>query len=109
MPELFARGRRLDLELPIVVRGDAAEGGFADSSVTINISSRAVCFESHRRLSIGSSLALEIALPEPLRRHFGGEAVYRTRAVVYRVEATPKPSFRVVARFVRPAAKAPAG
>jgi hypothetical protein len=102
VPEFFDRARRLELKLPLEVRGaDSAGTAFADSAVSVNVSSGAVCFESGRRLDVGASLVLEIALPEALRRHFGGEPVYRTRAVVYRVEpAAAGGRLRVVARFV---------
>lgn len=100
MPELFDRERRLGLELPIEVRGrDSAGAAFAESGVTVNVSSGAVCFETGRRHEVGAPLDVEIALPEPLRRHFEGRASYRSRAVVYRVEPAGS-GWRVVARFV---------
>lgn len=110
MADIFDRARRLELELSIEVCGEDASGGrFRETSTTINISSGAVCFESARRIEIGASLDLEIALPEALRYHFGGEAVYRTRAVVYRVEPAAPHRIRVVARFVGGATPAAAG
>jgi len=99
-PELFDRARRLDLSLPMEVRGEDASGAlFRESCVTLNIAGGAVCFESDRRFEIGAPVELEISLPEALRRHFGGETVYRTRAVVYRTEPAPRSRTRIVARF----------
>ncbi len=44
---------------------------------------------------------MQIALPPPLRRHFGGKAVYRARAVVCRVEPSLSDGvFRVGVRFL---------
>lgn len=100
MPELPDRERRLHLELDLEVRGrDRAGAAFVDSGVTVNVSSGAVCFETGRRHEIGAPVEVEIALPEPLRRHFGGRATYRSRAVVYRLEPAGS-GWRVVARFV---------
>lgn len=103
MPEIFDRERRLDLELPIEVRGrDTSGAAFTESAATANVSSGAVCFESGHRHEIGSSLEVRIALPEPLRRHFEGRAEFRSRAVVYRVEPAGSQGWRIVARFVEP-------
>ena len=101
VPEIFDRSRRLELSLPIEVAGEDASGApLRESCVTVNIASGGVCFESSLRLGIGMPVNLEISLPEKLRRHFGGEAIYRTRAVVYRTEPGPGGRTRIVARFV---------
>jgi len=101
VPELFDRDRRLDLELPIEVRGrDTGGAAFVDSTVTVNVSSGAVCFDSRRRHEIGAIVEVRIDLPEPLRRHFDDRASYRSRAVVYRAEPAGSSGWRVVARFV---------
>jgi hypothetical protein len=101
VPELFDRERRLELELPLRVTGsDDAGAGFEESAVTLNVSGAALCFESVRRLEVGQSLDLEVTIPEGLRRHFGGERLFRTRSVVYRVEPASEGRLRVVARFV---------
>jgi len=102
MPEIFERARRLHLELELEVRGqDPSGAAFAESCRTVNISSGAVCFDCPRRLAVGGSVELSIALPEALRRHFGGRPVYHARARVYRIEPAPEAGgHRVVARFV---------
>jgi hypothetical protein len=102
MPEIADRGRRVGLHLPIDVSGrDAAGAPFADATESLNVSGGGLCFESGRRLELGSRLMLHIQLPPRLRRHFGGRPVYRARAVVCRVESLPdRPAAKVGVRFL---------
>jgi hypothetical protein len=87
MSTLADREKRVGLNLPLNVSGQDAGGHhFAEATRTVNISGGGVCFESHQNLLVGSRLSLHIELPENLRRHFAGRAVYRARAVVCRVE-----------------------
>jgi hypothetical protein len=96
------RERRRGLRLPLEVRGrDAVGRSFSESTHSVNISGGGVCFESRQKLSIGARLELEIELPPALRRHFGGRARYRARALVCRVEHfEDEPGYRVGARFL---------
>ena len=87
MATITAREKRVGLHLPLEVSGhDAAGSTFAESSRSVNVSGGGLCFETRRTLIVGARLIVQIALPPPLRRHFGGKAVYRARAVVCRVE-----------------------
>ena len=55
----------------------------------------------HRSLPVGGRLALRIAVPPALRRHFGGQAVYGVTAVVCRLEHVEGDAhYRVGVRFV---------
>jgi PilZ domain len=96
------REKRVGLRLSLDVSGqDAGGADFAHSAHTINISGGGVCFETPRHLLVGTHLLLNIQIPAPLRGHFGGQPVYRARAVVCRVERFEgQPSSRIGARFL---------
>ena len=84
---LVEREKRVGLHLPVEVRGeDAAGARFTEYTRSVNVSGGGICFESHRKVSIGARLHLTIELPAGLRRHFGDKDVYSARAVVCRVE-----------------------
>ena len=87
MSTLASRQKRVGLHLPVAVAGrDAAGSKFAEDTRTLNVSGGGLCFETGREIGMGSRLDLSIQLPPPLRRHFGGRAVYAVRAVVCRIE-----------------------
>ena len=96
------REKRAPLKLAVEVSGEDASGAeFTHPARTINISGGGVCFESPRNLLVGTRLLLQIQIPPPLRGHFGGQDVYRARAVVCRVEHLEgQPVSRVSARFL---------
>ncbi len=96
------REKRLELNLPVEVHGEDANGArFTEFTRSVNVSGGGICFESHRRIAIGARLALVIELPASLRRHFGNREVYRARAVVCRVERSAgEDASRVGARFL---------
>jgi hypothetical protein len=102
MVELLERSRRVPLSLAIEASGQDAGGhAFDESTRTVNISGGGVCFESHRRLTVGSELTLTIQLPESIRKRFGDRPVYKARAVICRVERFEGQQFsRIGARFV---------
>jgi len=100
---LVERERRVALHLPVEVRGEDVAGvPFTEHTRSVNVSGGGICFESHRKVAIGSRLQLSIELPVHLRRHFGDQDVYKARAVVCRVERASGPeSARIGARFLR--------
>jgi hypothetical protein len=102
MATITEREKRVGLHLPLEVSGDDASGtAFAESSRSVNVSGGGLCFETGRTLIVGARLIVQIALPPPLRRHFGGKAVYRARAVVCRVEHSLSDAvYRVGVRFL---------
>jgi hypothetical protein len=82
-----SRQKRVGLHLPLDVGGrDAGGSRFSEATRTLNVSGGGLAFETGRDLPMGSRLELSIALPPPLRHHFGGKATYAVRAVVCRVE-----------------------
>lgn len=99
---VWQRDKRLSLQLPVEVRGEDAAGSlFRELTRTVNVSGRGICFESHRNIVIGARLDLAIELPPALRRHFGDVEVYRSRAVVCRVERfSGEAASRIGARFL---------
>ena len=101
---LVKRTKRVDLHLPVEVRGeDAAGSPFTELTHCLNVSGGGILFESHRRVPVGARLSLRIELPVTLRHHFGDRDVYRARAVVCRVEqAEGEVTRRVGARFLGP-------
>jgi hypothetical protein len=102
MAQITDRERRVGLHLPLDVSGQETTGAsFRDSTQTLNISGGGLCFETHRELTIGARLALQIQLPPPLQKHFGGQATYKARAVVCRAErASDRDLARVGVRFL---------
>lgn len=106
MAEMSARERRLGLHLAVEVAGrDAAGTAFTESTRSLNISAGGICFESVHKLAVGSRLTLEIALPPPLRSHFGGSAIYRVGTAICRVERLEgQTAYRASGRFLAEAA-----
>lgn len=96
------REKRVGLHLPVDVSGlDAIGSTFAETTRSLNISGGGICFESHQNLLVGSRVTLHIQLPPPLRKHFGGRAVYRARAVVCSMQRFEgQPVARIGARFL---------
>src|SRR5271156_5219928 len=87
MARITVREKRVGLRLPLEVSGhDAGGAAFAESSRSVNVSGGGLCFETGRTLVVGARMTVQVALPPLLRKHFGGKAVYRARAVVCRVE-----------------------
>jgi len=102
MVHMTDRERRVGLHLPLEVSGQEVSGAsFSEESRTVNISGGGLCFETHRELTIGGRLALQIALPAPLQKHFGGKAIYKARAVICRAErSSGQDVARVGVRFL---------
>lgn len=100
---LVEREKRVALHLPVEVRGEDVGGvRFTEHTRSVNVSGGGICFESHRKVAIGTRLRLSIDLPVNLRRHFGDKDVYQARAVVCRVERpSGSEAARVGARFLR--------
>ncbi len=68
-----AREKRLGLHLPVQVSGqDVANAPLAESTRSVNARAGAFSFESRHTLVVGSGPMLDMSLPEPLGRHFGG-------------------------------------
>jgi len=102
MISIVDRKKRLELHLPVMVKG-MDEGGhaFDEATRTRNISAGGICFESGRHLPMGGRVDLEITIPDGMRKHFGGQAIYAVSAVVCRVERFEDGAVsRIGARFV---------
>ncbi len=102
MTILAARERRLDIRLPVEVRGHDLAGVLVkEEAKSLNISGGGMCFECGRSVAPGSRIVLKIALPPALRKHFGGRAEYHVKAVVCRsVRLDPAHEFRIGVRFL---------
>jgi len=102
MPKLSDRNRRRPLSLTVVARGqDSAGHTFHETTRCLNVSGGGLLLETTRPFACGDRLELEIELPPPLRRHFGGRERYRVQAMVCRVESRPESSdWRVGLRFL---------
>lgn len=102
MPEIADREKRVGLQLPVDVSGlDMAGAPFSESTRSVNVSGGGFCFESSKKLEIGSRVTVHIHLPPRLRKHFASRPVYRARAVVCRVERFEGQSVaRIGARFL---------
>jgi PilZ domain len=100
---LADRAKRVNLRLPVEIKGQDASGApFIESTTSLNVSSGGICFESEHLVEIGSRLQVAIRLPAPLRHHFGGRAVYRTESIVCRAQRLEgQSSFQVGARFLK--------
>jgi hypothetical protein len=102
MPAIAEREKRVGLNLAVDVSGlDVAGSPFAESTRSLNVSGGGLCFESQHKLTVGSRVTVHIALPPPLRKHFGSRTTYRARAVVCRVERYEgETSARIGAKFL---------
>jgi hypothetical protein len=100
---LAERAKRVNLRLPVEVKGqDAAGAPFIESTSSLNVSSGGICFLSEHLVDIGARLYVEVRLPAALRHRFGGRAVYRTESVVCRAQRLAgQSSYQVGARFLR--------
>ena len=102
MTILADRERRLEIQLPVEVRGqDVAGGAVREEATSLNISGGGMCFACRRAVAPGSRIVLKITLPPALRKHFGGRPEYHVRAVVCRsVRLAPAPDFSIGVRFL---------
>jgi hypothetical protein len=102
MPTIEDRSRRLLLHVPLQVEGKNGSGNpFEELTETVNVSGTGAAFDLPCEVPVGTRVKLAFGLPEHLRPHFGGEAVYRVRGVVIRLEHVEgSPSFRTGVRFL---------
>lgn len=102
MVSIVDRKKRLELHLPVKLKGtDEAGHAFAESTRTRNISAGGICFESAYHVPVGDRVSLEISIPDAMRKHFGGQAVYAVTAVVCRIERFEEGAVsRIGARFI---------
>jgi hypothetical protein len=100
---LAQRARRVNLQLPVEVKGQDASGApFIETTSSLNVSAGGICFVSEHVVDIGARLQIEVRLPAALRHHFGGRPVYRAESVVCRAQRLAGQStFQVGARFLR--------
>src|SRR5262245_25144587 len=100
---LAERARRVNLRLPVEVKGQDASGApFIESTSSLNVSSGGICFLSEHVVDIGARLQIDGRLPAALRHHCGGKAVYRAESVVCRAQRLAGQStYQVGARFLR--------
>lgn len=103
MTNIANRQKRVGLKLALDVAGRDVMGvPFKETTHSDNVSGGGICFESARKMVIGTRLNLHIQVPAALRRHFGGRALYNVRAVVCRIEPTPDTALaKIGARFLR--------
>jgi hypothetical protein len=87
MSGLIERGRRVEIELPIEVRGtDSSGASFVELTRSLNVSGGGLLFKTQRSILVGSAMRVAIQVPPALRRHFRGKGVYKVRGIVCRVE-----------------------
>ena len=89
MPTALAeRKKRLSLKLQVAVSGEDARGrAFVEHTQCLNVSGGGILFESGQKLLVGTRLRLRIEIPEALRKHFAGRAIWQTSAIITRLEA----------------------
>lgn len=99
---LQERKRRISLKLPVHIKGeDAGDHAFEEVTQCLNVSADGILFESKQKLLIGTRMQLTIDIPTALRRHFQGQPIWETSAIITRLEATEGQSVvRVGARFI---------
>ena len=102
MISIVDRKKRLELHLPVKAKGTDETGhAFMETTRTRNISAGGICFESAYHVPVGGRVSLEISIPDGMRKHFGGQAVYSVSAIVCRVERFEDGAVsRIGARFV---------
>jgi hypothetical protein len=98
--------RRIQICLPIRVRGTNAEGvPFEETSRSIDVNANGVLFSLKQELKKGARLKL--SLPRSMQKTAASKPVYETEAVVVRIEASDDPGMRRVAvRFRSASSKA---
>jgi hypothetical protein len=102
MISIVDRKKRLELHFAMKVKGaDQAGRVFDEETRTRNLSAGGLCFESRHHVPVGGRVSLEIAIPDAMRKRFGGQAVYAVNAVVCRVERFEADAMsRIGARFI---------
>ena len=100
--------RRIQICLPIRVRGTNAEGvPFEETSRSIDVNANGVLFSLKQELKKGARLKLSLPLPRSMQKTAASKPVYETEAVVVRIEASDDPGMRRVAvRFRSASSKA---
>lgn len=100
--------RRIQISLPIRVRGTNAEGiPFEETSRSIDVNANGVLFSLKQEVKKGARLKLSLPLPRSMQKTAASKPVYETEAVVVRIEADDDPGMRRVAvRFRSASSKA---
>ena len=102
---LIDRERRVSLQAPLVVSGrDIGDYPFTESTRTLNVSGRGLCYESGHNVTVGTRVALDVAVPEKLRNYFDHRDIYNVLGLVTRVGKDPGTGLYVVGVRLREAA-----
>ena len=94
------RLRRIQINLPVRVRGTNSEGiQFEEMSRSIDVNADGALFLISQNLKKGMRLRLSLPLPRSMQKTAASKPVYETDAVVVRVEADSSGAHQVAVRF----------
>jgi PilZ domain len=102
------RLRRIQISLPIRVRGTNSDGiPFEEMSRSIDVNGDGALFLLKQNLKRGMRLNLSLPLPRSMQKTPASKPVYETEAIVVRIEASDDPgASRVAVRFRSASSKA---
>jgi hypothetical protein len=102
------RLRRIQISLPIRVRGTNSEGiEFEEMSRSIDVNGDGALFLLKQDLKKGMRLKLSLPLPRSMQKTPASKPVYETDAIVVRIEASDElGASRVAVRFRSASSKA---
>ena len=101
------RLRRIQISLPIRVRGSNSEGiQFEEMSRSVDVNADGALFLLSQDLKKGMRLRLSLPLPRSMQKTVASKPVYETEAVVVRIQADASGANRIAVRFRNASTKA---
>ena len=101
------RLRRIQISLPIRVRGSNSEGiQFEEMSRSVDVNADGALFLLSQDLKKGMRLRLSLPLPRSMQKTVASKPVYETEAVVVRIRADASGANQIAVRFRHASTKA---
>jgi PilZ domain-containing protein len=101
------RLRRIQISLPIRVRGTNSEGiQFEEMSRSVDVNAHGALFLLNQNLKKGMRLKLSLPLPRSMQKTAASKPVYQTEAVVVRIQQKASGSHQIAVRFRNASRKA---
>ena len=101
------RLRRIQISLPIRVRGTNSDGiQFEEMSRSVDVNADGALFLLKQNLKKGMRLRLSLPLPRSMQKTAASKPVYETEAVVVRIQQEASGAYQIAVRFRNASSKA---
>ena len=101
------RLRRIQISLPIRVRGTNSDGiQFEEMSRSVDVNADGALFSINQNLKKGMRLRLSLPLPRSMQKTAASKPVYETEAVVVRIQEGASGAHQIAVRFRNASSKA---